>query len=127
MSTTTGRQTLAAHINDALAAMAGRILTHHPERAGDLADWLEDAHKRVIVRADVGRGKRGRIRHDTLRLAVFIDHGPPLGLAPLCTVRVRDLVDQNGQPIDAKATARELLWQNGYGIPDDLSGLDDAG
>lgn len=124
--TTIERRRLADHITDALTAMAARILERHPERADDLADWLETAHERVIVRADVGRSRKGRIRHDSLRLHVFIDHGPPLGLAPLCTVRVRDLVDAEGLPIDAKATARELLWQHGHGIPDDLSGLDDA-
>lgn len=115
------RRRLADHITEALDASVARVLAAHPERRDELAEWRATAHERVVVRADVGQDRRGRIRHDSLRLAVHLITSE--GLAPLCTVRVRDLVDEHGQPLDAKELARELLWQNGIGIPDDASEL----
>jgi hypothetical protein len=118
---TATKRRLAEHITDALTASARRVLAQHPERQEELAQWIETAHQQVVVGLDVGRTRRGRIRTNSLRVVAYLN--TTAGMAPLCSVRVRDLVDEHGQPIDPRATARELLWQHGIGIPDDPSGL----
>lgn len=119
---TTTRKRLHEHITDALTATAARVLTAHPERATELADWLQTAHEHVVITAHADRRPNGRIDTRSLRLDCHVTTSA--GLAPLVSVRVRELLDQHGQPVDAQADARELLLQLGHGVPDDLSTLD---
>lgn len=112
---------LHEHISSALYASAGRVVAQHPQLADQVATWIETAHEKVRVVANVERRARGRIDTRALRLDCYLDTAD--GLAPLCTVRVRDLIDDDGQPIDARDTARTLLLQHGHGIPDDVRQL----
>jgi hypothetical protein len=119
---TVTRKRLHEHITDALTASAARILADHPDRADALADWLNTAHEHVVITAHADRRPNGRIDTRSLRLDCHLTTSA--GPAPLVSVRVRDLLDQHGQPIDAQADARTLLLQLGHGIPNDTSTLD---
>jgi hypothetical protein len=121
--TTPVRRRLSDHITEALTAMATRITAKHPDRANDLVDWMQTAHTRLTYRAAADKTRNGRIDTRSMFIEVLVDFGPNVPMLPLCKVRVRDLVDANGQPIDGQATARELLWQLGVNIPDDPSEL----
>lgn len=113
---------LHAHIIDAVQAAAERMvaLRSDPAWRDTVADWVEttldpDNH-RIAVALRVDRNVRGRI--DTRSLAVDVYLTSRIGAEKLLTVRARDLLDEHGHPIDARADARTLLLQLGHGIPD---------
>lgn len=125
------RKRLSEHILDALWESAARVLTDHP----DLTDMVKDRIASILegrdtrklyarLDADTRRGTRPDTR--SLRVTVWIvdERQPDVDPQLLVSVRVRDLVDRDGQPIDARTSAKELLWQHGHGIPDDPGGLD---
>lgn len=112
---------LHEHISGALYASAGRVVAEQPHLAEHIARWIETAHEQVEIEAHVERGPRGRIDTRSLRLDCYLRTSQ--GRAPLCSVRVRDLVDEHGERIDARADARTLLLQNGHGIPDSPASL----
>ncbi len=115
---------LADHITEALNAMAARITTRHPDRAAELADWLETAHERLVVVAVVDQRRNGRIDTRSYRLDVYLT--TEAGPAPLCSVRRRDLfIPPELEADDPQTEARTLLLQHGYGIPDDPGPLTD--
>jgi hypothetical protein len=109
---------LHEHISGALYAVAKRVIAQHPhpELREHIATWMETAHELVEIEAHVARGNSGRIDTRSLRLDCYLQTSQ--GRAPLCSVRVRDLVDGDGERIDARSDARTLLLQNGHGIPD---------
>jgi len=125
MMTTTptpARRRLADHISDALTASAERVLTTHPHRRDELADWLEHAHEHIVIVPTVDRRTDGRIDTRSYRLDVYLT--TTAGLAPLVSVRRRDLELPPGvEHEDAQAECRTLLLQLGYGVPDDPSAL----
>ncbi|MDN5918671.1 MAG: hypothetical protein L0I76_26840 [Pseudonocardia sp.] len=120
------RRRLYEHIHDALLASARRLLAQNPDPVvrDALADWMSTAHERILVGASVDRGRRGRVDTRSLRIDCYIrtDSGP----APLCSVRARDLLDEHGDPVDARADARTLLLQLGIGVPDSPAGIQEA-
>lgn len=117
-------------IDEHLTASAQRILGQVPDHAVQdaLATFMETAHDRLLVEADVAGGEHTRTRPGTLRVRVYLRghaDGPNPGVAvELFSVRARDLLQDDGTPVDAKADARTLLLQLGYGVPDDASALD---
>lgn len=116
------RRRLHEHIVDALAATARRIMTAHPDRRDDLADWLDNAHEHIVIVPCVDRRADGRIDTRSYRLDVYL--ATAAGVAPLVSVRRRDLeLPPDVQHEDAQAECRTLLLQLGQGIPDDPSAL----
>lgn len=119
---------LHQHIIDAVQALAERMVQQRPDSAiwrDTVADWVEatldpDEH-RIHVALRVDRNVRGRI--DTRSLAVDVYLTSRIGMEKLLTVRARDLLDEHGHPIDARADARTLLLQLGHGIPDNVATL----
>lgn len=113
---------LHAHIIDAVQAAAERMvqLRSDPAWRDTVADWVEatldPAEHRIHVALRVDRNVRGRI--DTRSLAVDVYLTSRTGMEKLLTVRARDLLAADGNRIDARADARTLLLQLGYGIPD---------
>lgn len=124
--------TLTEHVLEALMASARRVLVDRPdaELREALAERLEAIvegrdRRKLYGRLDVKRGRRGRIDTRSLVVSVWlVDHGnEDAEPEQVCRVRVADLVDADGRPIDARADARTLLLQNGIGVPDDPSAL----
>nr|WP_042195680.1 hypothetical protein [Kibdelosporangium sp. MJ126-NF4]CEL22154.1 hypothetical protein [Kibdelosporangium sp. MJ126-NF4]CTQ92935.1 hypothetical protein [Kibdelosporangium sp. MJ126-NF4]CTQ95572.1 hypothetical protein [Kibdelosporangium sp. MJ126-NF4] len=114
---TTPRRRLSDHVYAALNESVTRVLSAHPHRRAELAQWLETVHERLIIRAVADRRTPGgRIDTRSLRMEVYVL--TTAGAAPLVSVRARDLLDADGNPVNARTTARHLLWQNGHGIPD---------
>lgn len=105
-----GRRQLADHVTDALTTLAWQQYTEDSGRRDLVADWIEDASRRVVVSAEADQPGR-RVDTRSLALTAYL----PLhdgNAVRLCTVRVRDLCDADGNPIDARATARDLLAQH---------------
>jgi len=125
---------LSEHVHEALVASAARVLERHPDPdlREALAVWnallVEGRHPTLTltVRLEADR-RRGRVdTRSTLAVVTVVDAATGED-EELCRVRVRDLLDADGRPVDARVTARELLWQHGHGIPDDPSALTDDG
>lgn len=125
--TPTTRRRLHEHVLDAVLDLARQALNADPtpERREELAQWVENTAERVRIVARVDRNSRKRVDTRSLTLDVYLDAVHPGHL--LCSVRVRDLLDAHGHRLDAPEAARDLLWQNGIGIPDDASSLTDPG
>lgn len=122
--TESGRRPLHEHIASALTAMATRLVHAYPDHAAELADWLADAHRNVLVTATVDTTRTGRV--DTRSYTLHVHLRTEAGIAPLCTVRRRHLhVPPDIASDDPQAECRTLLLQLGYGVPDDLSTLDE--
>lgn len=107
------------------------VATDHDEAQAAIDDMARTIRDRVLVSADVAKTSSGRIRPGTLRVRVYLrgdetQHNSDLGVE-LFSVRARDLLQHDGTPVDAKADARTLLLQLGYGVPDDTSTLDSDG
>lgn len=112
------RRTLSEHIGQALYDQARRVIATLTDDARgravreELAEWYETAHERVTVELRAEKAARGRAdRVDTRSTYAIVWLDTAAGPGELCRVRVRDLVDQHGQPIDARATTRDLLAQ----------------
>ena len=125
---------LSEHVHDALVTGAARVLERHPDP--DLREALAERNTlltegrhptlTLTVRLEVDR-RRGRVDTRSTLAVVSVVDAASGGDEELCRVRVRELLDADGRPVDALVTARELLWQHGHGIPDDPSALTDDG
>lgn len=122
---------LSDHISEALLGLAQRQLDAHPDRPAwfldALAVWIETAAERIEIEAVVDRRPSGRVDTRSLRLDVSLPMLDNATSVLLCSVRVRDLIDEHGDPINARDDARTLLLQNGYGVPDSPAALGKAG
>lgn len=100
---------LTARIVEELRVVAARVVGTDPD---DIAEWLEDVTDQLATRAIIKRSE-GVLAPESLTFVVELrgEH--------LLTVRAADLAE-----VDVLATADELLWQAGHGLPDDLSSLD---
>lgn len=110
------RKTLDEHVHDALLGSARRILAGVPDtedgRAlrATLAEQMETITSRLTIefQADTHRGRPDpRSLRAVVRLLALDGSGAAIVCAPL----VRDLVDGEGQPVDARQTYRDLRDQ----------------
>jgi hypothetical protein len=125
-------RTLADHVGEALLASAHRVMTSEPfaslpdkvaARAAAV-QWADQALHRLVVEAVLDTGRKGRPDTRSLRMVVsYVDHTGRS--AVLCAPFVRDLVDAHGEPIDARASARDLLAQARPVTDEDLARLID--
>ncbi len=107
------RDALCDRIAVALAEVARRAEGH----VEDIDEWIETAASRLVTVPRVDE----QSTPESLRFDVYVDLGA--SRAPLLSVLARDLVAADGSPVDAAELVRELRWQLGEDIPDDLSGL----
>ncbi|GAA2552126.1 hypothetical protein [Pseudonocardia hydrocarbonoxydans] len=115
MTAPTAGRTLTEHIEDALLAQTRRILAgvvddeHGRAVREQLAQWYETIEERLSIELRVELTRSGR--KDTRSTFAIVWLSTSLGVVELCRVRVRDLVDAHGRPVDPRATARDLLAQ----------------
>lgn len=129
MPETTERRRLHEHLRDALDAFCDEEAQRYPHLRpvidavpySELMQYLEwEALGRQNTRS-------GRIDTRSLRWRFYLRN--PLGIGPrivLCEVRGDQLIDADGQPIDARADVRALLQQQGQRIPDSPAGIEHA-
>jgi len=97
----------------ALVEVARRVEGH----VDDVDAWTREAASRVVTVPEFD----GQRNPDSLVFRAYVDLGP--SRAPLLTVYARDLIAADGSPVDPAELVRELRWQLGEDIPDDLSSL----
>lgn len=113
--TTTERRTLSAHVEEALTDQAVRVVaTLRDDERGralreELALWYLTAHERLSVELRVELTRRGR--KDPRSAFVIVWLATAAGTGELLRVRVRDLCDLDGHPIDPRTTVRDLRDQ----------------
>lgn len=120
-----GRRTLSDHVLKALELLVADTVVEHPETRDSMAEWLAAVFDMRPLPLDVtghcdSRG--GRVDTRSARLDVYLVAVVPAPIH-LVRVRARDLCDQDGRPIDARQFARDCLYQQGHGIPNDPSAL----
>lgn len=111
MASTTKR-TLNDHVMDSLVTLLWRQLDDQG-RARDeqhremLATWIETAHERLRTELSI-KAPSGRADTRSLRAVVWIELLDG-NRVELFNGLARHLCDENGDPVPAQATARELL------------------
>lgn len=124
----TDRKTIHELIAAALAAQLDRLTAAPPNTA---TDWRQRAeliehyesgavYDRLDVELRADRRPNGRVDGRSLLAVVWMRTG--YGALPLLAVRVRNLADGAGHPVDARQSTRDLLAQL-EPIPDDPGGL----
>lgn len=128
MAETTERRRLHEHLRDALDAFCDQEAQRYPALRPVIdtvpyAELLQYLEWEALGRQNT---RSGRVDTRSLRWRFYLRN--PLGIGPrivLCEVRGDQLIDADGQPIDARADVRALLQQQGDRIPDSLAKLDE--
>lgn len=107
----TQQKTLTEHVIDVIKKKPAMVRL-------SIADRLAEGRFRVVASAD--RRSDGRIDTRSLAYTVLIDCGEK-GWAPLCRVLRRHVLVERAP--NTQTEARELLLQNGHGVPDDPAAL----
>lgn len=104
-------KTLTEHVIDALKQKPPRVRLAIAERLGE---------GRFRIVGSVDRRSDGRVDTRSLAYTVLVDCGEQ-GWAPLCRVLRRHVLVERAP--NTQTEARELLLQNGHGVPDDPAAL----
>lgn len=120
----TAPRTIWQHVAEGLDAVAAAAMRAPGADQTIVDDWRQGPHD-FIVEAVVDQRADGRIDNRSLLFSVTTSNPGSPNRYEVARVRARDLVDEDGQPIDARATARDLLVQL-QPVPDDISSLGDG-
>lgn len=108
-------KTLWEHVSDGLDAVAAAALRAPGADPDVVQAWRDMPHTFIVVAAVEQRRRRRRAQgldtRSTWFRVVALTEGSNVAYEVVDRIQARDLIDADGQPVDPRATAHDLLAQ----------------